>query len=254
VAQESTKDEPKLSYLPGLHQVITIMHLMITCINTVLIPLAASNITTRRDMETKTNLAINRMEDKVNSIMQRTVDTVLAWVTKLLSQQKRYEFRPRDDVLEDGSAWLEMLQTPTCLSVYTFLSRLHKLTESALPPGSNQTTFLTEVAIGLRTLLLDHFKKFQVNATGALMVTKDMTRYNELLRSWPLDPTFTTSLEVLSEIGNLFVIGPEALKERLRGGGGGGVLAGVGKGDIRPYLLRREDAGSVGIQSVLNAL
>jgi exocyst complex component 5 len=115
VAQESTKDEPKLSYLPGLHQVITIMHLMITCINTVLIPLAASNITTRRDMETKTNLAINRMEDKVNSIMQRTVDTVLAWVTKLLSQQKRYEFRPRDDVLEDGSAWLEMLQTPVSL-------------------------------------------------------------------------------------------------------------------------------------------
>ena len=86
------------------------------------------------------------------------------------------------------------------------------------------------------------------------MVTKDMARYNELLRSWPLDPTFTTSLEVLSEIGNLFVIGPEALKERLRGGGGGGVLAGVGKGDIRPYLLKREDAGSVGIQSVLNAL
>jgi exocyst complex component 5 len=125
VAQESTKDEPKLSYLPGLHQAITIMHLMITCINTVLIPLAASNITTRRDMEKTTNLAINRMEDKVNSIMQRTVDAVLAWVTKLLSQQKRNDFKPRDDVLEDGSAWLEMLQTPVrspLTSQYTMLT------------------------------------------------------------------------------------------------------------------------------------
>lgn len=83
------------------------------------------------------------------------------------------------------------------------------------------------------------------------MVTKDMTKYTELLRSWPLDGSFLPSLEILSEIGSLFVIGPEALRERLRGGS---ALVGVEKADLRPYLLRREDAGSVGVQSVLNAL
>ena len=108
--------------------------------------------------------------------------------------------------------------------------------------------------MGFRSQLLEHYKKFQVNATGALMVTKDLTKYLDLLRSWPLEPSFLSSLEVLAEIGNLFVIGPEALKERLRGGAGGGSLAGVGKENLRPYVLRREDAGSVGIQSVLNSL
>ena len=86
------------------------------------------------------------------------------------------------------------------------------------------------------------------------MVTKDMTKYLDLLRSWPLDASFTSSLEILAEIGNLFVIGPDALRERLRAGASGGALAGVGKENLRPYVLRRDDAGSVGIQSLLNSL
>jgi exocyst complex component 5 len=86
------------------------------------------------------------------------------------------------------------------------------------------------------------------------MVTKDITKYLGLLRSWPLDASFLSTLEILAEIGNLFVIGPEALRERLRAGAGGGALAGVGKENLRPYVLKREDAGSVGIQSVLNSL
>ena len=91
------------------------------------------------------------------------------------------------------------------------------------------------------------------------MVTKDISKYIELLKSWELEASFEPSFEVLTEIGNLFVIGPDALKERLRGKGGAGVSVGGGggaweRGDMRPYVLRREDAGSVGVQSVLSAL
>lgn len=115
VSQEAAKNEPDLSYLPNLRPAISIMHLMIACINTVLIPLAASNITIRRDMEKTTNIAVNRMEEKVNSIMQRTIDVALAWVSKLLANQKKSDFRPRDDALSGGGSWLEMLQTPVSL-------------------------------------------------------------------------------------------------------------------------------------------
>ena len=246
---EATKREPDLSYLPHLRTAISIMHLMITCINTVLVPLAASSMTVRRDMEKNTNLAIGRMEDQINTIEQRTVDAVLNWTSRLLSNQGRYDYRPRDDETDS----FMQLQTPTCDSVYRFLTTFYNSASMALD-GTNLTIFVTEVAIGLRTQLLEHFKKFSVNATGALMVTKDMTRYLDLLRNWNLDDGFKTSLEVLAEIGNLFVIGPEALRERLRGGAGGGALAGVGKENLRPYVLKREDAGSVGIQSLLNSL
>jgi len=86
------------------------MHLMLTCINTVLIPLAASYITVRREMEKTTNLAINQMEDKVNLLMQKTIDVTLTWVGKVLATQKRTDFRPKEEA--GGGSWLELLQTP----------------------------------------------------------------------------------------------------------------------------------------------
>lgn len=91
------------------------MHLLITCIRTMLIPLAASNVGIRREIENTTDTTMNRMEEKVNSIVQRTIDVALAWVTKLLATQKKNDFRPRDDGPgSGGGAWLEMLQTPVC--------------------------------------------------------------------------------------------------------------------------------------------
>ena len=144
---------------------------------------------------------------------------------------------------------------------------------------------MTELALGVRSMLLDHFKRFNVNGPGGLMVTKDMTRYVELFRSWDIEDGIKGvggSLDVLLEVGSLFVIGPEALRERIRGGSGGGGggssgrgaagsgrdgsnsggNSGQGKGnapslsvqEVRAYVLRREDAGSVGMQSVLSAL
>ena len=114
------------------------------------------------------------------------------------------------------------------------------------------------------------------------MVTKDLSKYIELLKGWEVEDGFAEggTFGVLTEIGNLFVIGPEALRERLRGvggkGGGGGsggdggggaaatggaaggvgVVGGMGweAADLRPYVLRREDVGSVGVQSALSAL
>ena len=256
-AQETSKTEPDLSYLIELRSAVSTMYLLSMSTRTVLIPLATANVSVRREMEKSSSAAMDRMEDKVNSIMQRTIDVVMTWVNKLLTQQKKTDFRPRDD-LTGGGAWLEQLQTPTCQLVFTFLTRFHQLALTALSASPNLTSVLTETAISLRTALLDHFKKFPVNASGGIMVTKDISKYIELLKSWELDPSFEPSFEVLTEIGNLFVIGPEALKERLRGKkGGAGAGAGAGVSwdvaDLRPYVLRREDAGSVGVQSALSA-
>ena len=114
-SQETAKNDPDLSYLIGLRSAISILHLMNTCIRTVLIPLATANVTIRRDMEKTANSAMDRMEEKVNSIMQRTIDVAITWVNKLLARQNKSDFRPRDDALSGGGAWLEQLQTPVCI-------------------------------------------------------------------------------------------------------------------------------------------
>lgn len=243
--QESAKTEPDLGFIPDAGAAISILQLTMTIANSVLLPLASSNVTVRREMEKSLGLTVSRMEDKISTFRMRVIDVILAWTSKLLARQNRTDFRQRDDLMN-----LDQLQTPTCTAIFAFMCRARDLCLKTVE-GKNAEIFFTELAVGFRSLLLEHFKKFPVNLAGGLMVSKDITKYIELLKTFPLAVTFSQSLEVLVEVGNIFVIGPEALRERLRGGG---ALTGVDKADLRPYILRRDDAGSVGIQSVLNAL
>nr|POF26099.1 exocyst complex component sec10 [Quercus suber] len=249
MAESNAKNAPDLSYIIDLRSAISVLHLMLTTIQMLLLPLAASNLTIRRDLEKQTTVFVERMESKIDLVLQKTIDAALSWSAKLLSQQKKTDFRPKDD----AQLYLDQLQSPICRALYTFLAHLHRQASHALAPsGRVLESFSHELALGLRALLLTHFRSYQVSLTGALVVSKDITKYIELLRSWPLPGSFDPSLEVLTEIANLFVIGPDALRERLRTGTGGG--QGWEKADLRPYILRREDCGSVGVQAVLNGL
>lgn len=159
----------------------------------------------------------------------------------------------------------------TCASICTFLTRLHNIARTSLPSsGSNVRQVLTEIALGTRGLLLEHFKRFGVSGPGGLMVTKDMTQYADLLKSWDLDEETKGpggALDVLLEVGSLFVIGVEALRERIRGGAASGATgrttgasssgpmeAKLSVQEVRAYVSRREDSNTLAMQQVLNAL
>lgn len=73
-SQESvTKAEPDLSYLPSLRTSIQILHLLQTSVNTMLLPLALSNVTIRRDVEKTTTATLSRLESKVSIILHKTL-------------------------------------------------------------------------------------------------------------------------------------------------------------------------------------
>ncbi|KAK4154636.1 exocyst complex component Sec10-like protein [Chaetomidium leptoderma] len=263
-SQENAKTEPDLTYLPNLRPAVTITNLMSRFITTVLIRLAESNTTVRRSMEAQSKMAMEATERKANAVMKSTLDVALNWVTKLLAQQKKLDFRPKDNDLE---GLVDALQTPTCQAISTFLSsKVAALARQAVD-GHNLEMFSSELALAAHRLLFEHFKKFQVNATGGLMVTKDITMYVATVKAWPLTKEVEQSLEVLTEVGYLFIIGPEALRERSRnlasgsvgagggsGGGGGGGGKRLGKADFKAFVQKREDAGSVGVQGVLAGL
>ncbi|KAA8644881.1 vacuolar protein sorting/targeting protein PEP1 [Aspergillus tanneri] len=221
-SQESGKMEPDFAYLAAVRGAIGITNLMVMCINTLLIPLAAGSITVRKEMEKKTSLITVRIEEKVNAVERKTIDATLI--------------------------------------------------------GTNLRQLLTDVALGLRSLLLEHFKRFSVNGPGGLMVTKDMTQYTNLLKSWDVDEQAKApggALDVLLEVGSLFVIGSEALRERVRGGTAsaagarsgsnttgstrnpgvtGSTEAGLSIQEVRAYVSRREDSNTPAMQNVLNFL
>jgi len=103
------------------------------------------------------------------------------------------------------------------------------------------------------------------------MVTKDMTQYADLFKSWDIDDETKGpggALDVLLEVGSLFVIGVEALRERIRGGAASRTTGSAaptssqrnaqdGKlsvQEVRAYVSRREDSNTLAMQQVLNAL
>lgn len=256
-AQESTKTEPDLSYLPHIRPAVTITNLMARFTTTVLIRLAESNTTVRRHMEAQTKMAVEATEKKTNAVVRSTMDVAVNYVSRALATQKKVDFRPKDDDLE---GLVDMLQTPPCEAICAFLSGKVATQVAQAVDGANLEVFCSELALAVHRLLFEHFKKFPVNATGGLMVTKDIAKYVSTVKEWRVSKEVENVVELLTEVGYLFIIGPEALRERSRnltsatGPGPAGVGRRLQKADFKAFVQRREDASSVGIQSVLAGL
>ncbi len=137
--------------------------------------------------------------------------------------------------------------------ICNFLTRANSVASQALD-GQNLVVFNSELTICIRDLIFEHFKKFQVNATGGLMVTKDMSKYTSTLKEWRLRKDVENSLDILSDIGSIFIIGSEALKERSKNIQAGSMNKGFDKLDFRAFVSRRDDANSIGVQRVLAGL
>jgi hypothetical protein len=257
IIQENLRSEPDLSYMSTLHLATTISVLMQHSIQTMLLPLSngSKGNTIQRDMERASRDAVARIEEKTNAAAQKSIDVIIIYVNRLLSNQKKTDFRPRDADLDVGS-YLEQLCTPTCDSICTFLSQKVYAAAAAAFNGNNLRSFVQEIALSVRDALFEHFKRFNVNATGGLMVTKDVTRYIDTLREWPLSSDVNSSLDVLSDISNIFMMGPEALKERGRAihTSAVGAKGALDKIDFRAFVNKRDDVGTVAIQSVLAGL
>lgn len=245
---ENAKQEPDLSYLPAFRPAISITAVMDRFISTVLIRLAESNTTVRRNMEAQKKMAVDTIEKKTNNVIGVSIDVISNWVYKCLGNQKKADFRPKDGELES-------LQTQTCSTICSFLSRASKNVSAAID-GPNAEKFFSELALSIMKLLLEHFKRWQVNATGGLMVTQDIAKYVATMREWPLIKDVSTAVELMTEIGSLFIVGPEALREKTRTlASAPSVTRGkLSKAEFRAFVQRRDDSGTVGIQGVLAGL
>ena len=237
------KNEPDLSYFAEVKPATVIMTLMFGFINTALIPLASASLTVRREMMILTNASVGVLEGKVERVVQKTLDVVLGWISGLLAKQKKGDYRPKDDDVS-----LTTLQTPTAASIVAFLSKVHGVAVSTLS-GQNISAFLIELGASFLSLVLEHMKKFTVNAAGGIMLTKDVGAYHAVVKSWGIKE-IREGWEFAHEVANLFVVGQGALRERLADKGG--VLSKVRPGMLKVWLCRREDYSGAGIEKLLS--
>ena len=187
---------------------------------------------------------MSTLEFKLSSVLNLTLTSSLNWVSKCLAQQKKTDYRPKDDIdLMQASS-----DTPACQAVCQFLTRVATQASGALT-GRNLSLFLAELARGLRALILSHLLKFTFSLLGGITVSKDMTRYVELVRGWPtgeeLEPE---AMEVLVDVSQLFMLQGQHLRDKLQG------RQGQELAELKVFVGRREDVGSVEVQAALTSV
>lgn len=164
--QWDTKTSPDLTSIATLHPVDLVCNLWQRYSTTALLPLTSASVAVRREMTTFNQHSVVRMEGKINSVMQKTIDCTISWLSYLLTRQKRNDYKPRNDELSFARN-----NTEPCDLSCDFLLTVKESTSEGLS-GKNAEAFLTEIGVAFHSLLLDHYKKFPINPTGGLMLTK----------------------------------------------------------------------------------
>ncbi|CAG8436215.1 7102_t:CDS:10 [Funneliformis caledonium] len=241
VAMDS-KSDPDFKPLTVVKLAKDVIYLAQNHFQTAILPLASPSLTIHRDLTSDKNRFMMGVENKINSAIQKMIDVILARLSYLLSRQKKVEFKPKD---EDDI--IASLATMPCNNCVEYLKKVHSSISQCLD-GKNLEYVLIEIGVAFHSMLLEHFKKFAVSAAGGLVLTKDITKYQEtitLFKISQLDDRF----EMLRQLGNLFIVKPEILKSVLNEG----YLAKIDVKYLLPYLQARTDFKSAGIDTLLGA-
>lgn len=227
--QYDGRTEPELSVLTVLRPADLVCHLWQRYTSTALLPLATSPAV-RREMSTFNQHNTVRMENKANAVLQKAVDVIVLWLSYLLTKQKRNDFKPKNDELSFART-----NTEPCELCCDFLAQVHVTATEALS-GKNLEALLTEVGVSFHSLLLDHYKKFPVNPTGGLMLTKDLATYQECIAAFN-SPALNDRFEMLRQLGNSFIVQPDVLRTYMTESHLGRIDSRL----LRPYLQQRSD-------------
>lgn len=104
--------------------------------------------------------------DVAFSTLFSSFSDVISYLSARLATQKKNDFTPKNDELA-----FSRMNTEPCLACTEALERIQVSARSKLS-GKNAEAFLTEIGVTFHGMLLEHLRKYNVSATGGLMLTK----------------------------------------------------------------------------------
>lgn len=235
--QEATPDaDVDLVLLGSISRVGELLLLLRAFFSQVILPATVNSPSVRERSSRLWNEFVTRLEESVNLILVQTVRLVLAGVTARLARQQKRDFL-RETIEADDTA--------ACEAVLVYVTHAVRTMQQALA-GPNLERVLVRLGSDWLKMLLAHFKKFQVNETGALVLTKDVSRYVLCVGEWGIEEV-TASFGVLREVATLFSVHPDLLESLVHEGR----LGGLTRGQVDEYVLRRADTGKSGVMNML---
>ncbi|KAG4304911.1 hypothetical protein PORY_001586 [Pneumocystis oryctolagi] len=234
------KNEPELKYFEELKQMTIIIHLLSTYLNTIVLPVVSFSLTLRRDILISANNSISDVENKINLIIEKSIDIIINWISVLLSKQKKNDFKPKDNEQR-----MENLSTEPCKLIAQFVSKIYNIACDNLM-GQNLENFLVTFGLSFLRTLLEHFKKFFVSPSGGFILAKDLTEYEKCVEYWGISK-LNERFKLLHELGNIFIVRSDILKSLLSEG----ILARINLKYLIPYISKRTDYYTADINKII---
>ncbi|CCH43251.1 Exocyst complex component [Wickerhamomyces ciferrii] len=229
--QDFKPDLINFQYLSNIKTSSEILYLVSTCIRTIILPLSNNSPTLKTKMINLTNSYISRCEQSINLILKDTLTLCQDKIQNALSKQKKKDFLPKIGELVDTD-------TLPCELITNFLTDLYQQFQTHLN-GDNLNTLLFQLGDFLFLELFQHFKNFQINSTGGIVITKDIISYQTTIESWGI-LELTKKFQLLRELANLFTVQPELIQSLTKEG----QLASVKPYVLRQFIMKRWDYSS----------
>lgn len=221
-------NDPNLEYLRLFSVTTEVLLLLLSCIKRIILPCTVNNPAVRSRMISLTNTFVRRCETSLNLILETVVELVTERLNHMLQRQKKKDFQC--DHIETGQDYTEV-----CEAISDFLIHLQTLFKSNLS-DENLSNILIKVGMITLNLLLEHFKKYNVNSTGGIVLTQDVIQYQSVIDSWSI-PELSERFQILREISNLFTVQPNLINSLITEGH----LANLKISTVRQYISKRTD-------------
>lgn len=98
-----------------------------------------------RDILALKNAFMASVEQKINSILQKSIEGTMFWLGEILSRQKKNDFRPKDEEV----AMMNMGTQP-CMQSIEFVTKVYRAASNALQ-GKNFEAFLKRIGNGFHS-------------------------------------------------------------------------------------------------------
>eukprot|EP00049_Salpingoeca_infusionum_P006468 m.107323 g.107323 ORF g.107323 m.107323 type:complete len:783 (-) comp13322_c0_seq2:167-2515(-) len=187
----------------------------------------------------KKNLMQTTLEGYANEGLRVCIDSIFDHIKIMLKEQDKSTFRPQESDL--GSFGVEF--TAPCKNVTRFLTSQIQVMKMSLN-GKNLSNALRQLGTFVVSALVDHIKQFTFTTFGGMLLSCDLSNYDECLRKLE-DPFVNELLGLLKEIGQLFVVRPENLSKLISEGH----LTVLDRAQIQAFLQCRSDYKSAKLAS-----
>ncbi|ODV59533.1 exocyst subunit SEC10 ASCRUDRAFT_60164 [Ascoidea rubescens DSM 1968] len=191
-----------LYYLFIINRAIELLNCLTNFISMFIVPLVNNSFDIKKRIINLVNGYLTSCEISLNLIVKGTVDIINHKILLMLNKQKKKDF-----LIKQGK-FNNLLPS-------SFQSTTNSIYGSMNNNDKNLENFLTEVGLSLLSLLLLHFKKFQVNSVGGLVLTKDIIRYQSVIDSWSIE-SLSDKFSILRDIANLFTVQSEYIHSLIK--------------------------------------